>query len=198
MRRTVLIISFSLLVITVTAQQTITVHFLHGSKPAKGYKNSETKWFGGIKGGHVTIEAGDSVVGFQPGGKCHLFPKTKYGNGYFSSQEKVNFLNDTASMKYTSIIIPLSKEQYAIVKQTIGNYLTTSPYDYAVFGMRCAAAAYDVLEDCGVVKKRSRFGKWASYFYPKLLRRKLLKLAKENNYSIVKNNGRKSRKWEKE
>jgi hypothetical protein len=57
------------------SQQTITVHFLYGSKPAKGNKNAETKWFGGKKGGHVTIETGDSIVGFQPGGKCHVFGK---------------------------------------------------------------------------------------------------------------------------
>ncbi|MEI9955698.1 MAG: hypothetical protein WDM90_05170 [Ferruginibacter sp.] len=50
-----------------------------------------------------------------------------------------------------------------------------SPYDYAVFGMRCAAATYDMLEKTGVVKKRSRMGKWVTFFYPQLLRRRLFK-----------------------
>ncbi|MEO7048029.1 MAG: hypothetical protein ABI091_22205, partial [Ferruginibacter sp.] len=59
-------------------------------------------------------------------------------------------------------------------------------------------ASYDVLEKAGLVKKRSRFSKWVTYFYPQLLRRSLLKLAKENNYAIVKHSGRNSRVWEKE
>lgn len=198
MLKTILLLNIFFISYAGIAQQNITVHFLYGSKPAKGYKDRETKWFGGKKGGHITIEAGDSIIGFQPGGKCHLFPKTKYGNGYFISQRKTSFVADTASMKYTSIIIPLSNEQYASVQQTLGSYLKTAPYDYAVFGMRCAAATYDVLEDCGVVKKRSHFGKWVGFFYPQILRRRLLKIAKANNYTVVRTKGRQSRKWEME
>ena len=36
-----------LLGFTGIAQQTIAVHFLYGSVPAPGYKNAESKWFGG-------------------------------------------------------------------------------------------------------------------------------------------------------
>lgn len=146
------------------SQQTITVHFLYGSKPAKGNKNAETKWFGGKKGGHVTIETGDSIVGFQPGGKCHVFGKKKNANGYFSNEPKQNWVKDTASLQYTSIIIPLDEDNYLKVKNTLNNYLNISPYDYTVFGMRCAAATYDILEETGIVKKRSRTGKWISFF----------------------------------
>jgi hypothetical protein len=64
--------------------------------------------------------------------------------------------------------------------------------------MRCAAASYDILEKAGVVKKRSRMGKWVTFFYPQLLRRRILKIAGENNYAVVKTGGRKSRVWEKE
>ena len=44
------------------AQELIKIHFLYGSKPAKGYKDSESKAFVGIKGGHVNIEAGGRVL----------------------------------------------------------------------------------------------------------------------------------------
>ena len=43
---------------------TIQLHFLYGSVPAKGYKESEKKLFGGIKGGHVNIEANGKVLDF--------------------------------------------------------------------------------------------------------------------------------------
>jgi hypothetical protein len=180
------------------AQQTVTVHFLYGSVPGKGFKDTEPKKFGGKKGGHVTIQTGDSITGFQPKGTCHVVGKKKNANGYFRSEATGKWIKDTVAAKYTSIIIPVSAEQYALVKRTLDNYLQKSPYDYAVFGMRCAAASYDVLEDIGVVKKRSRVGKWASFFYPQLLRRKLLKLADKNDYTVVKHPGSSSRSWEKE
>ena len=189
---------FGLLGYTGIAQQTIAVHFLYGSVPAPGYKNSESKWFGGKKGGHVTIETGDSIIGFQPGGKCHLFGKKKKCNGYFSYEQKQNWVKDSSSLKYTSVIIPVNDNNYSKVRTTLNNYLTKSPYDYAVFGMRCAAATYDVLEETGILRKRSRLGKWISFFYPQLLRRRLLKVANANHFTVVKNNGRMSRKWEKE
>jgi hypothetical protein len=181
----------------INAQQTIAVHFLYGSKPAKGYKE-EKKWFGGIKGGHVTIEADDSIIGFQPKGNCHVFGKKENANGYFNAKQKTNWVKDTVSLKYATILIPLDEVRYAKLKTTLENYLQKSPYDYAFFGMRCAAATYDVLEDAGIVKKRSRMGKWVSCFYPQLLRRRMLKIADENNYAVVKTGGRKSRVWEKE
>ena len=180
------------------AQQTIAVHFLYGSKPAKGYKGEEKKWFGGIKGGHVTIETGDTIISFQPGGNCHVFGKKEKANGYFSAKEKMGWVKDTASLKYTTVIIPIKEDNYSKLRSTMDNYLQKSPYDYAFFGMRCAAATYDLLEEAGIVKKRSRMGKWVTFFYPQLLRRRILKIADENNYVVVKTGGRKSRVWEKE
>jgi hypothetical protein len=180
------------------AQQNITVHFLYGSKPAKGFKHEEKKWFGGKKGGHVTIEAGDSIIGFQPGGNCHVFGKKKKANGYFNAKQKDIFIKDTVTLKYTSVIIPLDVDGYCKIKTTMNNYLKKSPYDYAFLGMRCAAATYDILETTGMVKKRTRMGKWVSFFYPQLLRRRILKVAAENNFSVVKTKGRASRIWEKE
>ncbi|WP_462254838.1 hypothetical protein [Ferruginibacter sp.] len=198
MIKTFLILLSFLIAHNINAQQNITVHFLYGSKPAKGFKHEEKKWFGGKKGGHVTIEAGDSIIGFQPGGNCHVFGKKKNANGYFNAKQKEIFIKDTVALKYTSIIIPLNEDGYSKIKNTLNNYLKKSPYDYAFLGMRCAAATYDILEETGVVKKRTRMGKWVSFFYPQLLRRRILKAAAENNYAVVKTKGRASRVWEKE
>ncbi len=192
------IVSSFLFFKTISAQQTIAVHFLYGSKPAKGYKGTEKKWFGGLKGGHVTIETGDSIIGFQPGGNCHVFGKKEKANGYFIAKQKTNWVKDTVSLKYATVLIPVDENSYARMKTTLNNYLHKSPYDYAVFGMRCAAATYDILEDAGIVKQRTKMGKWVSFFYPQLLRRRILKIAQEHNYAVVRTNGRSSRVWEKE
>ncbi|MGC4101200.1 hypothetical protein [Ferruginibacter sp.] len=198
MTKLVLILGSFFLFNTISAQQTIAVHFLYGSKPAKGYKGTEKKWFGGIKGGHVTIETGDSIIGFQPGGNCHVFGKKEKANGYFRADQKSKWIKDTVSLKYATVLIPVDDVHYNKLKATVNSYLQKSPYDYAVFGMRCAAATYDVLEDAGIVKQRTRMGKWVSFFYPQLLRRRILKLASENSYAVVRTNGRVSRIWEKE
>ncbi|MDB5203028.1 MAG: hypothetical protein JWQ27_2437 [Ferruginibacter sp.] len=198
MKKLLFLFCLSFAVVATHAQQNITVHFLYGSVPAKGQLKTEKKVFGGKKGGHVTIEAGDSIFGFQPKGTCHMIGMKKNANGYFKAEQKTYWTKDTVSKKYTSVVIPVTAEQYAHVKNTFDQYLQKSPYDYAFLGMRCAAASYDVLEDIGVVKKRSRVGKWLSFFYPQLLRRKMIKLAEKNEYALVKHEGRKTRNWEME
>src|ERR1700741_2237387 len=56
----------------------IKVHFLYGSKPAKQYKDSESKWFGGKLGGHVGIEVDSNrILNFIPQGEFHWFEKKK-------------------------------------------------------------------------------------------------------------------------
>ncbi len=189
---------FYFISIAVNGQQQIAVHFLYGSVPANGYKETEPKLFGGKKGGHVSLQLGDSIIGFQPKGSCHIIPKSQNPNGYFRADKLANWQQDTAGAKHVSIIIPLSDEQYVQLKNKLDSHLQKTPYDYAVFGMRCAAATYDALEDIGIVKEKGKTAKWTNYFYPQLLRRKMLKLAAERNYTVVKQAGRKSRIWEME
>ena len=64
--------------------------------------------------------------------------------------------------------------------------------------MRCAAAAYDVLAQVGVVKKRSKFGNVFANFYPKLMRKRMLRDATEKGLKVVRRQGRASRKWKKD
>ena len=171
----------------------IKINFLYGSRPAKGCKNSESKLFGGIKGGHVNIEAGDQVLDFLCGNNP-LFPNKKNPTGGFKINHSVSW--DTATNKWTSVLIPVSTEQYIQLQRLFDSLSAKTPYDYAIFGMRCAAASYDVLSDIGLFKKISNPKNISKHFYPKLLRKKVLKWAEENNYTVISKEGRPSRKWE--
>ena len=64
--------------------------------------------------------------------------------------------------------------------------------------MRCALTAQDILGQIGVFKKKSRFFCIATTFYPKKLRKKLFRLSKKNNCTVIKTEGKKTRKWEKD
>lgn len=174
----------------------IKVHFLYGSKPKKKFKATEFKYFGGIHGGHVSIQVGNIDYGFEPTDKVHILPhRRQHKSNYVDNIVSGAMRYDTTS-KVTTFIIPLTMEQYNrlnIINQT---YCKKAPYDYAFFGMRCASTAQDVLGQIGVVKKKSRLNNIITTFYPKKLRRRLFKLAKKNNYTVIKRPGRKSRKWE--
>ncbi|MBC7950109.1 MAG: hypothetical protein H7Y42_19655 [Chitinophagaceae bacterium] len=175
-------------------QDTIKLNFLYGSVPGKGYKKEEAKRFGGIKGGHVNIEANGRVLDFRPFGNCRVFPKNSKPNGGFELNKAVKW--DTASDKFITILIPLTPLQMHLLDSLFDHYAKQAPYDYAVFGMRCAAASYDVLSEIGLFKELSNKENIVQHFYPKLLRKKMFKWARKNNYPILEHSGRNTRKWE--
>ena len=180
-------------------QHTIKVYFKYGSKPARHFKKTEEKYFGGIHGGHVSIGVDTAVIGFSFYYGYHIFPNNKKLNGVYNFEGIHKFRKDTVGFKYTTFQISLTDTQYYKLNTIFNNYLfLRTPYDYALFGMRCAAAAYDVLSQIGIFKVRSRCCNIISNFYPKLLRKKMFKLAKKNNYTILKHAGRTSRKWERD
>ena len=182
------------------SSRVIKVHFLYGSKPHPKHKDKETKWFGGLHGGHVSIEVDNEIVGFVPSGKLHIFArrnKKKLHSG-FSQQDLEWFRQDTVSCKYATVHIPVSKEQYEKIRSIHSSYTKSSPYDYAFFGMRCAAATYEILGQLDVVKDKSVCGNILSHFYPKPLRRKVFKLAKKKDWVVTSQPGRKTRIWEKD
>ena len=176
----------------------IKVHFLYGSKPAKCCKDTESKVFGGIKGGHVSIEIEKFNISFLPNGSFHVFPHNINKHGEFVTYPLKFWLSDTTNVKYLTFIIPVDTQQYLNLKKVLLSYVRNSPYDYSFFGMRCAAATYDALAQAGILEKRSRFCTVYHFFYPKLLRNKLFKIYKEKAYEIVYHDGEKSRKWEKD
>jgi hypothetical protein len=183
---------------TATSNYIIRINFLYGSKPAKGHKDSETKLFGGLKGGHVNIEANGRVLDFKPFGNCPVFPNNKKPTGGFVLNEHVKWDTTTNITKYSTIIVPVTPGQMHRLDSIFTAYAAATPYDYAVFGMRCAAASYDVLSEIGLVKPLSDKDNIVTNFYPKLLRKKMYKWAKKNNYTIIEHEGRQSRVWEED
>ncbi len=174
----------------------IKIHFLHGSRPKRGFKTTESKAFGGIHGGHVTLEIDGMEYGFNPSQiPVHIFPKKKKLHSSFDEtpvSQKVN-----GERKYTTISMAIDHEKYVQLKSIIRSYLDQSPYDYAFFGMRCAASTRDILEQLDIMKDRSNFNSIRKAFYPKRLRRQLLKMVDEKGFKIEGVEGRLSRKWER-
>jgi len=195
---------FLLFVITSAFTQTdsvyfIKVHFLYGSKPLKKHKADEHKYFGGLHGGHVTIEIDNMDYGFVPDGKFHVFAHKTLRNSTFIKKETNGAKRPyPEGTKFTTFIIPITNEQYEKLNQIHSNYCSSTPYDYAFIGMRCAAATQDILAQIAVVKKRKGAKNIITTFYPKKLRKRMFKLAHKNNYQIIYQEGRTTRKWEKD
>jgi hypothetical protein len=177
---------------------TLKVLFRYGSRPAYGYERTEHDDFGGIHGGHVCLGIDSVVIGFDSPVGLNIFPNKNHIRGMWVSEKENEFMQDTISKKYAIVEIPINNMQYDQLNAILAGYLNNPPYDYAFFGMRCASATYDVLSQIGIVKEKSYSGKVFSMFYPRLLRRKIFRLAKENNYKIIRLKGRKSRDWEED
>lgn len=175
------------------------LHFVYGSRPRQAFKSVEKKYFGGIHGGHVYMEIGPDIFSFGPNkGQWHVFGHKHRVVGCYRLDSNLVWCGDTGKLKITTITIPVTEGQMQQFKTLEQRYLKTSPYDYAFFGMRCAAAAYDVLSTTGICKKRSRMGTIAKNFYPKRLRIKLLRRAQKEHWTVKRQEGRASRRWEKD
>ncbi len=176
----------------------IKVNFLYGSKPLRAHKSTERKSFGGLHGGHVTIQAGDLDYGFRRTSEnTHIFPRKKRAS-VFSVRPLNGKSRYGEGRKTVTFIIPVSKAQYDTLQQIHTAYCAATPFDYAFFGMRCTSTTREILGKIGVMKKRSRFFNIATAFYPKHLRKKIFRLAKEHNFEMIKTEGRPTRKWERD
>jgi hypothetical protein len=181
----------------------IKVHFLYGSKPKKEYKEVETKWFGGILGGHVGIEVdSNKVINFVPDGRFHWLAHSNNCHCKFAVHTADNFFEifggASRSVKKSTVIIPISKQQKQKLDSIFYAYTSEAPYDYAFIGMRCSSAAYDILGQIGIFKQYSYRRTIRKIFYPRRLRKKLYEKAKENNWKVIRQNGTERRKWEED
>lgn len=176
----------------------IKVHFLYGSKPKRKFKDTEFKSFGGLHGGHVSIQTGDTDYGFGPTiMPVHLFPKRRRQSA-FEARELQGGPRYSAGNKTVTFVIPVSQKQLATLDSLHKAYCQTAPYDYAFFGMRCASATQDILARAGLLKRKSRIATILASFYPKRLRKRLFKQAKADGYRIIRSEGKATRKWERD
>jgi len=199
-----LVFNSAILSIVAAPLHIIKVHFLYGSKPKSEFKTTEPRWFGGIHGGHVGIEfEANKVFHFEKKGKLRLFPKPRCsGNSQFSVHSLDSFYahfgTGSSKVKKTTFSIPIDKGQYQKLLATIQLYLEKPPYNYAFFGMRCASAMHDVLEQLEVFRKRPHALTSMRIMYPKRLRNRLFKKAYQMNWEYWTEAGSERRKWEKD
>jgi hypothetical protein len=177
------------------------VHFLYGSKPVKEFKDTEQKWFGGIMGGHVGIEGdSNSVVNFLPKGKFHWVAKNNNRHSTYAVHSVDNFYailgGNPDSVKKAIVYIPVTPIQKQQFDSIATVYFKQTPYDYALLGMRCGAAAHDILGQLDILTNYSYSKTYKKIFYPKKLRKRLFKKAAENGWTIVRQDGSIKRKWE--
>ena len=180
---------------------TLSVRFLYGSKPKSEHKREQKRWFGGMLGGHVGIQYDQTrYLSFFFDGRVHVFQHKRRPNGKYELQtdSAFNFImdKDVDSVKTLIIYIPITNPQKEKFLSVCQAYIDKTPYDYAFFGVRCGSSTYDVLSQVGVVKKMGYFKMWSKIFYPRLLRYRLIYLAKKNNWKMVKKKGTHKRHWE--
>jgi hypothetical protein len=184
-----------------TDETSIKVHFLYGSRPLKEYKDSERKWFGGILGGHVGIEGSNGrILNFRPNGNFHVLSSEKRRHSRYDEHSYREFYSlfgsNPDSVKKVVVTIPVTTEQKKVFDSIEASYLKETPYDYALLGMRCGAASYEILSQLGILKSYSYKKTYLKIFYPQKLRRRLLALARENKWQIERQAGSVKRKWE--
>jgi len=205
--RALRILCFFILILNFTAiraqDSTISVHFLYGSKAKIKYKAEEPQWFGGKLGGHVGIEYdSNSVVDFVPSGDFHVFGKKDDRHSQFALHTTQRFWeifgSPEDSVKQATVVIPVSLEQQIELDSFIIQYRNNTPYDYAFFGMRCGAAAYDLLSKIDIVKPYPYKKTSCKIFYPAKLRKALFRMAERENWEVIRQEGTERRKWERD
>jgi hypothetical protein len=192
--RLLLTLVFSFFFINAFAQMSdsIKVLFIYGSKPAREFKNTEHRWFGGVRGGHVAIQIGpDKVLSFRSTkyNPCHIL-SARHSAKYASVFEirtvhatweifpPHNYIID--SLKRAEVVIPIDSTQRARIDSITKAYTKQAPYDYAVFGMRCASSSYEVLGQIGGIVSTHKHLDWLRVFTVKNLRTLLFKKAEKN------------------
>jgi hypothetical protein len=177
-----------------TNNRTVFVHIVHGSKPAT---SNEYKVTGGYYGGHVVVQLDSFVYGFNfRSRKIHMLPSHRHSSGVFEKENVLEWRTDKKKYKVTTIEIPVTAEQFEKLRAEYEHSVLTSPYDYAFFGMRCAASCYCMLVQADIVKGSANITCILRAFHPKALHKKLTRLAADKHYNVAVQKGSGTRKWE--
>jgi hypothetical protein len=191
--KTTLSILFIIFALQTFSQDSIIVHFAHGSRPRRQFKD-EFKTIGGKKGGHVIIQIDQYAYGFYfTGHRIHIFPHRQSKNGIFQKQTLQEWTTITKDKKSTKVVIPVTTEEKESILTFYNQNLKTPSYDYSFFGQRCASSAYNVLKSIDKIAGGSYY---FNAFYPGQLRKELLKQSIKNRYRVTTKEGSKKRRWE--
>lgn len=197
-------------------RDSVRVLIIYGSKPAKGHKE-QYKWFGGKPGGHVALDLGhDRVLSFAPTKYhpiCHIFARSKAKNFRsrfrYESVERFwqtfNYTGDhylVDSLKRMVVTIPINARQRRTLDSLAAAYTRQTPYDYAVLGMRCASATYDILARADCFADPYKHHLWWHILLPRDLRYELQKEALRDHpgmdWRVYKRDGSRTRKWDRD
>ncbi len=177
----------------------ISIHFIHGSYPKKNCFD-QRKTVGGLLGGHIEIEIDGLVYGFEFGDRqnIHIFPRNAPNsfNGRFTLKKKADWILETKYDKITTIRVPIDALKKTQLIEKLQSYKTSPPYDYAFFGMRCASSTYEDIATAGVLPKKARFQYVVNAFYPRQLRKKMVRWARTNMIMVEFKKGVDCRVWE--
>jgi hypothetical protein len=173
----------------------VTVHVIYGSKPLV---KEESKWFGGRWGGHIGLEVSPGkVVHFFGSGRFRTFEgKADPGVFAISTVEDFYCTFDCDSSRRMAVKIPVAATQYAQLDSIVNSYHENPPYAYAFFGMRCTSACYHLLSWADAVPDHKKGKMVRKFFYPRKLRRYLIRKSKKKGWEITYTKGRKTRKWD--
>jgi hypothetical protein len=205
MKRFFLLILFCYCFLQACSQDTtfIKVHFLYGSKPQKQYRDTESKWFGGMLGGHVGIEVdSNKILNFLPQGKFHWFASKKNLHSTYALHAEKDFYailgSSDEDVKKAIVYIPLGTHHKLKLDSLTNAYLEQTPYDYALVGMRCGAATYEILARLDILKSHTNARTAIKILYPRKLRRRLFKLADRKGWKVERQEGSTRRLWEQD
>jgi hypothetical protein len=188
------------IVVTNNSVATVRVHFIHGSVAQKDCADQRVR-MGGKWGGHVELEIDGQVYGFEIKSRkagLHVIAEDnplRY-NSFFSKTPLQTWKSQTSRDKITSINIPVNAVTHQKLLTICNAYHQSSPYDYAVWGMRCTASCQEILAEAGIFPRKSQWGYIFYAFYPRLLRRNMLAWAATNRLTVSRQQGIECRDWD--
>ncbi len=174
------------------------IHFVYGSKPKREFRNIGERVPGGLLGGHIYIQSGENVYGFESiyHNRIHIFPHRRF-NSIFKKEHLNDWKTATGDQKMASIEIPVEATAIRHLNNLLENFHRQTPYDYAVFGMRCGSSTYQILSELGIFPVASKIVTMLRIPYPGILRKKMLRIAETSNYKVTTQAGNTRRTWEK-
>jgi hypothetical protein len=172
------------------------IRFRYASRPKREFPE-EKKAFGGMLGGHIYIQINETLYGFQPVdySHYHFFPHKPY-NAVYTKQHLKDWWVTEQHNKLLTIDIPISSQHLHRLRELLEQYHQSAPYDYAVFGMRCASSSHHVLSKTDIFPSSSIMKSWILNPIPRCLRRKLVKKAVHNHWNMKIHQGSSKRIWE--
>lgn len=175
-------------------KDTLIIHIIYGSKPID---KNEPKWFGGKLGGHIGLQISDKkIIHFVPNGHVNGFNAFS-DTGRFLNSSITNFYRTFPETKFKTarVYIPVNRSQFDSIISKCQNYLSNPPYPYALFGMRCASACYDLLNPVLTPSLSQNRMTW-KFLKPRQFRKYIFNLARKEGWIIKLEPGSVARKWD--